>query len=183
MVLDALPVTVNGKVDRGALPAPDFAGHRRAGAPATPAEEVCAGCSRRCWGCDRVGAEDGFFDLGGDSIMSMQLVARARRAGLVFTPREVFEQKTPAGWPAARPAGPAGGGMVEESVPGWCRLTPVMCWLAERGGPVGRFSQSVVVVVPPGRGWAAGGRWGRSLVFMMCCGPGWSSRRRVAASW
>ena len=59
-------------------------------------------------GLDRVGAEDGFFDLGGDSIMSMQLVARARAAGLVFSPRDVFQAQTPAGLArVAQATGPA----------------------------------------------------------------------------
>ena len=81
VVLDRLPLTPNGKLDRRALPAPDAVrvcgvgrGRRR--------RRSCARCLRRCWGSRRVGIDDNFFELGGDSIMSIQLVSRARRAGL-----------------------------------------------------------------------------------------------------
>ena len=105
-------------------------------------------------GLDRVGAEDGFFDLGGDSIMSMQLVARARAAGLVFSPRDVFQDRTPAGLAAiAAAAGPAGQAVPDVGT-GEVLLTPVMRWLLERGGPVTRFSQSMLVGVPAGAGLA-----------------------------
>ena len=115
VVLDVLPVTVNGKLDTGALPAPQFAGAAGGRGPATAAEEVLCGLFAELLRTDRVGAEDGFFDLGGDSIMSMQLVARARAAGLVFSPRDVFTAQTPAGLAAiaqvmGRPAGGGGRG-------------------------------------------------------------------------
>ena len=95
VTLDALPMTVNGKLDAAALPAPQFTGTGGRG-PATAAEETLCGLFAQVLGTGQVGAEDGFFDLGGDSIMSMQLVARARAAGLVFSPRDVFQARTPA---------------------------------------------------------------------------------------
>src|SRR5580692_7297912 len=105
--MPGLPVTVNGKLDRGALPVPEFSGAGGRG-PATAAEEVLCGLFSEVLGLDRVGAEDGFFDLGGDSIMSMQLVARARAAGRVFSPRDVFTAQTPAGLArVAQATGPA----------------------------------------------------------------------------
>ncbi|MFC7730063.1 non-ribosomal peptide synthetase [Actinomadura keratinilytica] len=97
MVLESLPLTVNGKVDRAALPAPDFAGMAGGRAPANPAEAVLCGLFAEVLGLETVGADDDFFTLGGDSIMSMLLVSRARRAGLVFTARQVFEHRSPAG--------------------------------------------------------------------------------------
>ena len=154
VVLDGLPVTVNGKLDTAALPAPQFSGTAGGRGPATAAEEMLCGLFSEVLGLDRVGAQDGFFDLGGDSIMSMQLVARARAAGLVFSPRDVFTAQTPAGLArVAQAAGPAGEA-VEDVGAGEVVLTPVMRWLLERGGPVGRFSQSMVVTVPPAAGLA-----------------------------
>ncbi|MFJ8503649.1 amino acid adenylation domain-containing protein [Streptomyces avermitilis] len=96
LVLDELPVTRNGKVDRAALPAPDFAGKVTERAPRTEAEHVMCALFAEVLGLERVGVEDGFFELGGDSIMSMQLAARARRAHLLFRAQDVFEYETPA---------------------------------------------------------------------------------------
>ncbi|WP_063762162.1 non-ribosomal peptide synthetase [Streptomyces bicolor] len=95
--LDALPVTRNGKVDRTALPAPDFAGKVTGRAPRTPVEAALCELFAVVLKLDEVGADDSFFALGGDSIMAMQLAAQARRAGLLCTAQDVFENETPAG--------------------------------------------------------------------------------------
>jgi amino acid adenylation domain-containing protein len=92
--LPAIPVTANGKVDRRALPAPEFTGSAEYCAPRTPAEQVLCELFAEVLGVERVGVQDGFFELGGDSIIAIQLVARTRTAGLVLTPREVFEHRT-----------------------------------------------------------------------------------------
>ncbi|ODU06954.1 MAG: hypothetical protein ABS81_03055 [Pseudonocardia sp. SCN 72-86] len=97
VVLDALPLTGNGKLDKAALPAPDFAAMTSDAAAVTPAEEVLAGIVADVLGLPAVGVDDDFFALGGDSIVSIQLVGRARAAGLRFSPRDVFEQRTVAG--------------------------------------------------------------------------------------
>src|SRR5262249_4381708 len=116
--------------------------------PHTAAEEVLCGLMASMLGRERVGLNDNFFALGGDSISSMLLVSRARRAGLELTPRDVFNQPTVAGLAAvARPAAmsvvwdPAAG---VGDVP----ATPIMRWLLERGGPISRFNQSVLLKVP-----------------------------------
>jgi len=95
MVLDELPLTVNGKLDRRALPEPDFAAKAAAREPATEAERILCDAFAEVLGLERVGVEDSFFELGGDSISSMQVVARVRRDGISLTPRQVFEQRTP----------------------------------------------------------------------------------------
>ncbi|MFK4071927.1 amino acid adenylation domain-containing protein, partial [Streptomyces sp. NPDC029674] len=150
VVLDALPLTVNGKVDRAALPAPDFAERVSGREPRTETERVLCGLFAEVLGLERVGAEDGFFELGGDSISSMQLASRARRAGLVITPRQVFEEKTPERLAAvvqtsgeARPAADVGVGEVP-----W---TPVMRALGQRAARPG-FAQWVVLGAPAGLG-------------------------------
>ncbi|MFB8009812.1 amino acid adenylation domain-containing protein, partial [Nocardia sp. NPDC056000] len=97
VLLERFPLTPNGKVDRRALPAPDFAALVSARAPRTPREELLCELFAEVLGLEQVGADDSFFTLGGDSIISIQLVARARTRGLALTARQVFEQQTVAG--------------------------------------------------------------------------------------
>jgi amino acid adenylation domain-containing protein/non-ribosomal peptide synthase protein (TIGR01720 family) len=159
VVLERLPLTPSGKVDRAALPVPDFAARVSAARPRTAVEEKVCGLFAEVLGVDRVGPEDSFFDLGGDSIMSMQLVARARRAGVLFTARDVFERKNPARLAALAGVGaPDGhdghdGAEPEKDATGVIPLTPVMRWMAEAAGPAalaGRFCQRAVWSVPGG---------------------------------
>ncbi|MFA1539038.1 amino acid adenylation domain-containing protein [Actinomadura monticuli] len=92
--LDTFPVGPNGKLDRRALPAPDY-GEAAAGRdPGTPEEERLCGIVADVLGLDRVGADVSFFDLGGDSIAALKLVTRARQAGIELTPRDVFTHQT-----------------------------------------------------------------------------------------
>jgi amino acid adenylation domain-containing protein/non-ribosomal peptide synthase protein (TIGR01720 family) len=97
LVLEALPLTPNGKLDRGALPAPDFAAGTTDTLPRSPRESLLCELFAAVLGLERVGIEDDFFALGGDSIVAMQLVGRARAAGLGFSPRDVFRYKSAAG--------------------------------------------------------------------------------------
>ncbi|WP_203756463.1 non-ribosomal peptide synthetase, partial [Actinoplanes cyaneus] len=78
VIMSALPVTVNGKLDRAALPVPDHAGVLTARGPATFAEEVLCGLYCEVLGLDRVSTDASFFDLGGDSLLAMKLIARIR---------------------------------------------------------------------------------------------------------
>ena len=80
-MLDGLPLTVNGKLDVRALPAPEYQDADQYRPPADGVEEILAGIYAEVFGVERVGVDDSFFDLGGDSILSMQVVARARAAG------------------------------------------------------------------------------------------------------
>ena len=75
MVLEALPVTVNGKLDKRALPAPEYQEVDRYRAPASPVEELLAGIYGQVLGVERVGVDDSFFDLGGDSLSAMRVIA------------------------------------------------------------------------------------------------------------
>ncbi len=99
VVLDVLPLTPNGKLDRSALPAPDFGAAATSSAgrpPRTGRERTVAAVVADVLGlpAEAVRADDGFFDLGGDSITSIRLVSRVRDAGLGLTPRDVFEHRT-----------------------------------------------------------------------------------------
>lgn len=97
MVLAEFPLSPNGKVDRDALPEPDNArpdlGHSYV-APRNEVEETLAEVWAATIGVAQVGVHDNFFELGGDSLMSMQVISRARAAGLRLTPRQMFACQT-----------------------------------------------------------------------------------------
>jgi aryl carrier-like protein len=95
VALGTLPTTPNGKLDRSALPDPDFATGPAVREPRTDVERAMCDLFAEVLGLERVSVDDSFFEVGGDSISSMQLVARARRAGLAFIARDVFELRTP----------------------------------------------------------------------------------------
>ncbi|MFG1664160.1 amino acid adenylation domain-containing protein [Streptomyces sp. Y7] len=150
VLLDELPLTPNGKLDREALPAPDFAAGAVGRAPRTPAEELLCTAVAETLGLDRVGADDSFFVLGGDSITSLQLVTRARQAGLVVTPRQIFEEKTPERLAlVARPAGTGDRGADVDDRGGEVPWTPAAHLLGERVTG-GTFAQWTILTTPPG---------------------------------
>ncbi|GHG97206.1 non-ribosomal peptide synthetase [Streptomyces lanatus] len=159
VVLDALPLAPSGKVDRAALPVP---GDRARGRVAEGAREVVlCGLFEEVLGVERVGADDDFFRLGGDSIMAIQLAGRASGAGLGITPREVFTARTPAALAlTAREAVDAG----PDEGTGRFPLTPVMRWWREQGGDATAFTQSTVFPVPSGVGPERVGAAVRGLV-------------------
>ncbi|HEX2210504.1 MAG TPA: amino acid adenylation domain-containing protein [Longimicrobium sp.] len=97
VALDELPRLPNGKVDRGALPAPEAGGERSYVAPRTPAEDAVCRVWAEVLGAERVGVEDDFFELGGHSLRATQVVSRLRQAfGAELAPFAVFELRTPA---------------------------------------------------------------------------------------
>jgi amino acid adenylation domain-containing protein/non-ribosomal peptide synthase protein (TIGR01720 family) len=146
--LAALPLTANGKIDRRALPAPEVAPVEAAAyvAPRTPAETALA----RIWSdvlrVERVGADDNFFELGGDSILSIQVIARAREAGLHVTPKQMFDHPTVAGLArvvrtvthTARPG--------EGAATGALPLTPIQRWFFDAGDAgVDHYNQAMLL--------------------------------------
>ena len=144
-----LPLTPNGKLDRKALPAPALVRAVGGRAAHGAVEKQLAELFAAVLAVPEVGAEDSFFDLGGDSIVSIQLVARARRAGLALTPKDVFTHRTVAALAlVARPARDA----VQEAPGagvGEMPATPITHWLSERRGPSDGFHQATLLQVPP----------------------------------
>ncbi|AHC37060.1 MULTISPECIES: non-ribosomal peptide synthetase [unclassified Pseudomonas] len=95
IVLDSMPLTANGKLDRRALPQPDPEANRQQYvAPRNPLESTLAAIWCAVLNVPQVGLDDNFFELGGDSILSIQVVSRARQAGIHFSPRDLFQHQT-----------------------------------------------------------------------------------------
>ncbi|MFI8170454.1 amino acid adenylation domain-containing protein [Streptomyces sp. NPDC085931] len=147
--VDAFPLTLNGKLDTTALPAPSRAAGPTAQPPRTAAEKRLAALFAQVLGVDSVGVHDNFFTLGGDSIVSMRLVGRARAAGLALSPRDVFEHPTVAELAAAlgtarRPDADPDAGV------GDIPLTPALAALVAQDAPVGSLAQARFLRTPPG---------------------------------
>ncbi|MFC6010621.1 amino acid adenylation domain-containing protein, partial [Nocardia lasii] len=148
-VLDEMPVSATGKVNRRALPEPVVeVADSAVAAVATALEATIAGIFAEVLGVASVGADESFFALGGDSIMSIQLASRLKAAGIVVTARDIFENRTVRGLAGvAEDTGRAvltelpGGGVGEIA------RTPIVSWFL--GRPVAdRFAQSLLVELP-----------------------------------
>ena len=134
--LPAVPLTPSGKVDRRALPAPDRERPRLGGAfvaPRTPVEQALAAIWAQVIGLERVGVDDDFFALGGDSILAIQVISRAQRVGLSLSIKQIFERRTVAALVMvadAAPRAPAEQGPAFGPV----ALTPIQRWFLEQEG-------------------------------------------------
>ncbi|MDQ2881212.1 MAG: amino acid adenylation domain-containing protein [Actinomycetota bacterium] len=143
--LATLPLNPNGKLDRRALPAPDWGSAEGAAylAPRNPVEQVVTEIWAEVLGVARVGVEDNFFALGGDSILSIQVVTRAARAGLRMRSRDIFLHQTVASLApnvTAAEREPVEQGPVTGAVP----LTPIQSWFFDtRTVAPGHFHQSL----------------------------------------
>ncbi|MBF6331068.1 non-ribosomal peptide synthase/polyketide synthase [Nocardia transvalensis] len=146
--IDRIPTTANGKLDRAALPKP-VSGGQGTRAPSTPQERVLTSLCGEILGRDDIGTEAGFLAAGGDSITALQLVSRARGHGLSLTVRDVLAAETLA--ELAAMATPVDAADRADDMPvGPLPMTPMMHWLAERGGSIHGFNQAVLLRVPPG---------------------------------
>jgi len=144
--LPALPLTVAGKLDRDALPTPDHT-PRDSGTPTEGRrEETLLALFRELLGRDDIGATDAFFELGGDSILSIQLVAAARERGLALTPRDVFERRTVRA--LAQAATELAAPDVHDDGVGDVPLTPIMRRFVSRDPAIEKFGQSMLVRLP-----------------------------------
>lgn len=129
--LDAFPLTPSNKIDYKALPQPDRQSDEIMGAPRTEQERLLAEIWAALLGHPQVSIFANFFELGGDSILSIQIVDRARRLGMHFTPRDVFEHPTIAEL-VNYVQGIAGSVSEQGIVTGSIQLTPIQHWFFER---------------------------------------------------
>jgi amino acid adenylation domain-containing protein/FkbH-like protein/non-ribosomal peptide synthase protein (TIGR01720 family)/FkbM family methyltransferase len=150
-VLEALPITPNGKVDRRSLPVPFEFNDSTTGfvSPRTDAEKILVQIWRDVLLLEKVCIYDNFFELGGDSIIGIQIIARANQAGLKLTPKQLFQHQTIAELAAVAVTTTfkeAEQGLVKGIVP----LIPIQHWFFERNLPEPHhFNQSFLLEVPP----------------------------------
>jgi len=147
-VLDYLPLTPNGKIDRKALPAPELNLTETYEAPRNDIEQQLAQVWSSLLNQNNISIHDNFFSLGGDSILSIQIVARARQAGLHFTPSDLFEYQT-----IAELATVVSFGVVVNAeqglITGECLLTPIQYWFFAQDFPeYWHLNQSILLRVP-----------------------------------
>ncbi len=134
LALERMPLSPNGKLDRKALPAPEVsvaqAGYS---APRNAVERTLAEIWQDLLGVERVGLDDNFFSLGGDSIVSIQVVSRARQAGLQLSPRDLFQlqnirklaERCSAAAPVAEPASVPDGAVLHNLLPQQVQALPL----------------------------------------------------------
>jgi len=148
VTLEALPLTVNGKVDRRALPLPEVeTAVSEEDCPLTETEQSLAAVWAEVLRRDAVGIHDNFFELGGDSILAMQIIARAHQRGLHLTPRQLFQHQTVAELAAVAEVR-SQSAVSQEPVTGAVPLTPIQRDFLAQGLPEPHhFNQAVMVTV------------------------------------
>ncbi|QBF27506.1 amino acid adenylation domain-containing protein [Pseudomonas tructae] len=126
LFIEQLPLTSNGKLDRKALPLPDASQLQQAYvAPQSELEQRIAAIWQEVLKLERVGLTDNFFELGGDSIISIQVVSRARQAGIRFTPKELFQHQTVQGLASVAQLGEGGPLIDQRTASGTAELLPI----------------------------------------------------------
>ncbi|MFJ2502159.1 amino acid adenylation domain-containing protein [Streptomyces sp. NPDC087539] len=155
VALDALPLSSHGKLDRAALPAPATRTTDTVRLPGSAREEILCGLFAELLDLEQTGVDDDFFRLGGDSIMAIQLAARARAAGLVLSPHDVFTVRTPARLAVLARTPEADAPEREDTGTGRLPLTPVMRWWREQVEDTAAFTQSMLFPLVSGTGLPA----------------------------
>jgi non-ribosomal peptide synthase protein (TIGR01720 family) len=135
LFVSALTLTPNGKLDRKALPAPETTraeSTKPFSAPRNATEQAIADVWKAVLRVDRVGIDDHFFELGGDSILSIQVIARCRQHGLRLTPKDLFKSPTIAQLAQVVTAAPSSQTSSAVQVSGAVPLTPIQQWFFEQ---------------------------------------------------
>ena len=150
--IPVLPLTQNGKLDRNALPAPTALAADRARphvAPRNAVEATIAAVWQAVLRVDRVSVDDHFFELGGDSILSIQVIARCRQHGLKLTPRDIFAWPTVAELAEVVRVATAAVPSVSAPIDGEVALTPIQRWFfAQELVDVQHWNQAFLFEVP-----------------------------------
>ena len=145
MRIEAIPMTPSGKADRKALPDPELTAVGVYTPPQTGTEKALCAIFAEVLGVKRVGIHDNFFASGGDSILALQIVARARSKGFDLAVRDIFKSPDVAGLAArARTLRTICGVIPEPEAP----LTPIQKWFFEQEGEKNHYNQSMLVNVP-----------------------------------
>ena len=154
IVLDKMPLSNSGKVDRKRLPEPETSRPSMAEsyvAPRTEVERVLAKIWSEVLNVKQVGIHDNFFELGGDSILSIQIIARAHQAGLQLTANQLFFHQTIAGLAAVAESAPQLSAAAQGEVTGPVELLPIQSWFFEQELPErNHFNMSIMVSVANG---------------------------------
>jgi amino acid adenylation domain-containing protein/non-ribosomal peptide synthase protein (TIGR01720 family)/FkbM family methyltransferase len=153
MLLESVPLTPNGKTDLRALPAPaqsrPSAGKNHS-APRNPTEQSLAEIWAGVLGVEGVGIHDNFFELGGDSILSIQVIARAKKVGLQLTPKHLFQYQTIAELAEVAVTTAPAVHVEQELVTGDVPLTPIQSWFFEHvSTDPHHFNQAMMLQVEP----------------------------------
>ena len=149
-LLEALPRLPNGKIDRRALPPPEVEPSGSDGSyvsPRTFAERVLCDLWAEVLKLERVGIGDNFFELGGDSILGIQVAARARLAGLQVSPSQIFQYPTP-GELAAVVSASSATYDEQEPVTGEVAFTPIQRWFFEQHFSVPDYWNMALMLKP-----------------------------------
>jgi len=150
VVLEKLPLTANGKLDVRALPDPEIVGEGAYRAPETPTEVLLCDLYAELTGASRVGLDDSFFALGGDSITAIRLVSRVRQAGYALSVKDIFARPTVEALAEGLQRLEGETLAIAAPAAGFVAVTPIERQFLSLGGPLDRFHQAVAVEAPLG---------------------------------